>query len=155
MGHIPEDRIGRGMAGHWSVKNNIAIGYFDTSEVGARFLSNPKILTLAHRLMKLFDVRASSPEQLARRLSGGNAQKMVLARELSREPQIVVCAEPSRGLDIAATDFVRSQLVSSRDAGGAILLVSSDIEEVLRVADRVLVISSGSIVAQYAGRRPS
>jgi ABC-type uncharacterized transport system ATPase subunit len=155
MGHIPEDRIGRGMAGYWSVKNNIAIGYFDTSEVGARFLSNPKILALVHRLMKLFDVRASSPEQLARRLSGGNAQKMVLARELSREPQIVVCAEPSRGLDIAATDFVRSQLVSSRDAGGAILLVSSDIEEVLRVADRVLVISSGSIVAQYAGRRPS
>lgn len=155
LGHIPEDRIGRGMAGYWSVQDNIAAGYLDTEKVGGRFLSETRISSLVGNLMRAFDVRASSPKQLARRLSGGNAQKMVLARELSRQPGIVVCAEPTRGLDIAAAAFVRSELVSRRDAGGAVLLISSEIEEVTEIADRVLVISSGRIVARYAGRRPS
>jgi simple sugar transport system ATP-binding protein len=105
--------------------------------------------------MTEYDVRARSPQQLARRLSGGNAQKMVLARELSRMPSIVVCAEPTRGLDIAATAAVRARLVEQRDLGAAVLLVSSEIEEVTQVADRVLVISSGRIVAEFADRRPT
>jgi simple sugar transport system ATP-binding protein len=155
LGHIPEDRIGRGMAGYWTVKDNIAVGYLETPEVGGRYLSNSRIAALVARLMKQFDVRASSPEQLARRLSGGNAQKMVLARELSRHPSVVVCAEPTRGLDIAATDFVRNELVAQRDAGAAVLLVSSEIEEVTRIADRILVIVSGEIVARYEGKRPT
>jgi simple sugar transport system ATP-binding protein len=155
VGHIPEDRIGRGMAGYWSVDHNITVGYLDTDEVGGRLLSESKASALSSRLMKEFDVRASSGRQLARRLSGGNAQKMVLARELSRKPDVVVCAEPTRGLDIAATDFVRRELVARRDAGGAVLLVSSEIEEVTQVADRVLIISAGRIVAEYADHRPS
>jgi simple sugar transport system ATP-binding protein len=155
VGHVPEDRIGRGMAGYWSVTNNITAGYLDTGEVGGRFVSESKSSALADRLMKAYDVRASSGRQLARRLSGGNAQKMVLARELSRQPDVVVCAEPTRGLDIAATDFVRRELVARRDAGGAVLLVSSEIEEVTQVADRVLIISAGRIVAEYADHRPS
>jgi general nucleoside transport system ATP-binding protein len=155
LGHIPEDRIGRGMAGYWTVRDNIAVGYLDTDEVGGRTLSNARISDLVARLMKQFDVRASSPMQLARRLSGGNAQKMVLARELSRHPSVVVCAEPTRGLDIAATEFVRNELIAQRDAGAAVLLVSSEIEEVTRIADRVLVISSGRIVARFEGRRPT
>ncbi len=80
---------------------------------------------------------------------------MVLARELSRHPSVVICAEPTRGLDIAATDFVRKELVAQRDAGAAVLLVSSEIEEVTRIAERILVISSGRIVARYEGRRPT
>jgi len=155
LGHIPEDRIGRGMAGYWTVKDNIAVGYLDTEEVGGRLLSNARITALVRRLMQKFDIRASSPEQLARRLSGGNAQKMVLARELSRQPSVVICAEPTRGLDIAATDFVRAELVAQRDAGAAVLLVSSEIEEVTRIADRILVISSGRVIARYEGRRPT
>lgn len=155
LGHIPEDRIGRGMAGYWSVQDNIAAGYLDTDKVGGRLLSDTSISSLVRDLMRAFDVRASSPRQLARRLSGGNAQKMVLARELSRQPDIVVCAEPTRGLDIAAAAFVRSELVSRRDAGGAVLVISSEIEEVTEIADRVLVISSGNIVARYVGRRPT
>jgi simple sugar transport system ATP-binding protein len=153
--HIPEDRIGRGMAGYWSVADNIAVGYFDTPAVGDFFLSERKISALVADLMRRFDIRAHSQRQLARRLSGGNAQKMVLARELSRGPSVIVCAEPTRGLDIAAAAFVRGELVSHRDAGAAVLLVSSDIEEVTHIADRVLIISSGSIVAEYSGRRPS
>lgn len=149
LGHVPEDRNGRGLAGYWSVKDNIAIGYLDTPEVGGRLISPSRIAELAGRLMKEYDVRAGSPNQLARRLSGGNAQKMVLARELSRRPSIVVCAEPTRGLDIAATAAVRERLVAARDGGAGVLLVSSEIEEVLQVADRVLVISSGRIVAEF------
>ncbi|PVZ96205.1 heme ABC transporter ATP-binding protein [Amnibacterium flavum] len=153
--HIPEDRIGRGMAGYWSVGDNIAVGRLDGDAVGGTFLSRSRIGALATELMARFDVRASSPRQLARRLSGGNAQKMVLARELSQDASVVVCAEPTRGLDIAATAFVRSELVKRRDQGGAILLVSSEIEEVTQIADRVLVMSAGRIVAEYSGERPS
>jgi general nucleoside transport system ATP-binding protein len=151
--HIPEDRIGRGMAGYWTVGDNIAVGRMDA--LGGALLSRKRIASLASSLMRQFDVRASSPKQLARRLSGGNAQKMVLARELSQDADVVVCAEPTRGLDIAATAFVRSELVKRRDAGGAVLLVSSEIEEVTQMADRVLVMSAGRIVAEYSGRRPT
>ncbi len=153
--HIPEDRIGRGMAGYWSVTDNIAVGHFNSPRLGGFFLSDTGMTDLTREMMRAFDVRAHSPQQLARRLSGGNAQKMVLARELSLRPEIVVCAEPTRGLDIAATDFVRAELVAQRDAGAAVLLVSSEIEEVTQIADRVLVIFSGSIVAEYSGRRPT
>ncbi len=153
--HIPEDRIGRGMAGYWSVADNIAVGRLDDALGSDRFLSRRRIGGLATALMGRFDVRASSPRQLAKRLSGGNAQKMVLARELSKDAGVVVCAEPTRGLDIAATAFVRNELVTRRDAGGAVLLVSSEIEEVTQIADRVLVMSAGRIVAEYSGRRPT
>ncbi|BDI21988.1 ABC transporter ATP-binding protein [Herbiconiux sp. L3-i23] len=153
--HIPEDRIGRGMAGYWSVGDNIAVGRLDGSTLGGPFLSRKRIGAFASDLMARFDVRASSSRQLAKRLSGGNAQKMVLARELSKDADVVVCAEPTRGLDIAATAFVRAELVKRRDAGGAILLVSSEIEEVTQIADRVLVMSAGRIVAEYSGRRPT
>ncbi|HEY0248272.1 MAG TPA: ABC transporter ATP-binding protein [Gryllotalpicola sp.] len=155
LAHVPEDRNGRGLAAYWSVQNNIDVGYLDTEEVGGRLLSAQRMGILARRLMKEYDVRASSPRQLARRLSGGNAQKMVLSRELSRDPGIVVCAEPTRGLDIAATEFVRERLVEQRDRGAGVLLVSSEIEEVIRMADRVLVISSGRIVREFAGERPT
>ncbi|KTS05711.1 ABC transporter ATP-binding protein [Microbacterium testaceum] len=150
MAHVPEDRQGRGMAGYWPVAENIAVGYLDTPAVGRRLLDRRRIGELVTNLMRTYDVRARSPRQLARRLSGGNAQKMVLSRELSREPAIVVCAEPTRGLDIAATAAVRSRLVEQRDRGAAVLLVSSEIEEVTQTADRVLVISSGRIVAEFA-----
>jgi ABC-type uncharacterized transport system ATPase subunit len=155
LGHVPEDRNGRGLAGYWSVEDNIAIGYLGTDEVGGRLISRSRMSALAKRLMAEYDVRAGSPRQLARRLSGGNAQKMVLARELSKRPSIVVCAEPTRGLDIAATAAVRSRLVAQRDLGAGVLLVSSEIDEVTQIADRVLVISSGAIVAEFSDHRPT
>ncbi|MFB9950713.1 ATP-binding cassette domain-containing protein [Rhizobium puerariae] len=152
MGHIPEDRIGRGMAGFWSVEDNIAIGFLDTGRIGKHVVSRKAKSELVKGLLKAFDVRVASSQNLARRLSGGNAQKMVLSRELSQNPSIIVCSEPTRGLDLAATDFVRRQLVKRRDQGAAVLLVSSEIREVLAIADRVLVILNGRIVAQFAGR---
>ncbi|MGZ9810184.1 ABC transporter ATP-binding protein [Pseudoroseicyclus sp. H15] len=155
IAHIPENRILRGMAGYWPVRDNIAVGYLDTPEVGTRLLSRSRISALVEKLMRQFDVRASGQMQLARRLSGGNAQKMVLARELSREPDLVICAEPTRGLDIAAAEFVRNELVARRDAGSAVLLISSELEEVVQIADRLLVMSAGRIVARFEGRRPT
>ena len=155
LGHVPEDRNGRGLAGYWSVEQNIAVGYLDSPELGERLLQPSRVAHLAQRLMSEYDVRARSAQQLARRLSGGNAQKMVLARELSRSPEVVVCAEPTRGLDIAATAAVRNRLVEQRDRGAAVLLVSSEIDEVTQIADRVLVISSGRIVAEFADHRPT
>ena len=155
IGHVPEDRIGRGMAGLWSVQNNIAAGYLDTQEVGGRILSEAKTAALVRRLMQRFNVRANAPKQLARRLSGGNAQKMVLARELSRKPSIVVLRGTDtrprhRGHGIRANRTRgptrrrrRRALGFQRDRGS--------------YPDRrpILVMSSGSIVAEFSGRRPT
>ena len=152
LGHIPEDRIGRGMCGLWSVGDNIAIGFLNSDRIGKYVVSRKRKHQLVDSLLKRFDVRVASPQLLARRLSGGNAQKMVLSRELSQDPKVIVCAEPTRGLDLAATDFVRRQLVARRDTGAAVLLVSSEIREVLAIADRVLVILNGRIVAEFVGR---
>jgi general nucleoside transport system ATP-binding protein len=152
MGHIPEDRIGRGMCGLWSVEDNIAVGFLNSGRIGKYIVSRKAKDELVGGLLKRFDVRVASPQLLARRLSGGNAQKLVLSRELSQDPKVIVCAEPTRGLDLAATDFVRRQLVARRDAGAAVLLVSSEIREVLAIADRALVILNGRIVAQFTGR---
>jgi len=91
----------------------------------------------------------------AKRLSGGNAQKMVLARELSREPEVIVCCEPVRGLDISATEFVHRQLIEHRDRGAAVLLVSTELPEILSLADRILVMFAGAVVGEFAGDRPS
>src|SRR5271170_3611289 len=109
MGHIPEDRIGRGMCGLWSVEDNIAVGFLTSGRIGKHIVSRKAKDELVGGLLQRFDVRAASPQLLARRLSGGNAQKMVLSRELSQDPKVIVCAEPTRGLDLAATDFVRRQ----------------------------------------------
>lgn len=152
MGHIPEDRIGRGMCGLWSVEDNIAVGFLNSDQLGKHIVSRKAKDELVGDLLKRFDVRVASAQLLARRLSGGNAQKMVLSRELSQDPRVIVCAEPTRGLDLAATDFVRRQLVARRDAGAGVLLVSSEIREVLAIADRVLIMLNGRIVAQFAGR---
>jgi ABC-type uncharacterized transport system ATPase subunit len=152
LGHVPEDRIGRGMCGLWSVEDNIAVGLLNSDRIGKHVVSRKAKHQLVDSLLKRFDVRVASPRLLARRLSGGNAQKMVLSRELSQDPKVIVCAEPTRGLDLAATDFVRRQLVARRDAGAAVLLVSSEIREVLAIADRVLIILNGRIVAEFVGR---
>ena len=152
LGHIPEDRVGRGMCGLWSVEDNVAVGFLSSDRIGRHVISRKAKAELVSDLLKRFDVKVASPQLLARRLSGGNAQKMVLSRELSQDPAVIVCAEPTRGLDLAATDFVRRQLVARRDAGAAVLLVSSEIREVLAIADRILVILNGRVVGQFAGR---
>jgi simple sugar transport system ATP-binding protein len=99
--------------------------------------------------LKEFDVRGGTPETRASALSGGNQQKVVIAREVSRDPKALIAAQPTRGLDVGAIEFVHRRLVEERDEGRAVLLVSLELEEVLSLADRILVIYEGRIVGEF------
>ena len=100
-------------------------------------------------LIKAFDVRGGSPSTRAGALSGGNQQKVVLAREIERDPKVLIAAQPTRGLDVGAIEFVHRRLIEERDEGRAILLVSLELEEVLSLSDRILVMDEGRIVAEF------
>jgi simple sugar transport system ATP-binding protein len=108
------------------------------------------MIARARGLLKEFDVRGGGPQTLAASLSGGNQQKVVVAREVARNPRVLIAAQPTRGLDVGAIEFVHRRLVGERDEERAILLVSFELEEILSLSDRILVIYEGRIVAEYS-----
>ena len=150
LGHIPEDRQRRGLVLDFSLAENIALHDYD-SPPESRFgwLYPRRLVERARGLLRDFDVRGGGPETLAASLSGGNQQKVILAREVSRDPQVLIAAQPTRGLDVGAIEFVHRRLVEQRDAGRAILLVSFELDEILSLSDRILVIYEGRIVGEY------
>jgi simple sugar transport system ATP-binding protein len=107
------------------------------------------MISRARAILKEFDVRGGGPQTLASSLSGGNQQKVVVAREVSRNPRVLVAAQPTRGLDVGAIEFVHRRLVEERDEGRAILLVSFELDEILSLSDRILVLYEGEIVAEF------
>jgi ABC-type uncharacterized transport system ATPase subunit len=150
LGHIPEDRQRRGLVLEFSLAENLALHDYDHAP-DSRFgwLFPRKLIARARRLLKEFDVRGGGPQTRASALSGGNQQKVILAREVSRGPRVLIAAQPTRGLDVGAIEFVHRRLVEERDANKAVLLVSLELEEVLSLADRILVIYEGQIVAEF------
>jgi simple sugar transport system ATP-binding protein len=150
LGHIPEDRQRRGLVLEFSLAENLALHDFDKSPF-SRFgwLFPQRVVRAAQALLKQFDIRGGTPGTPASALSGGNQQKIVLAREISRDPRVLIAAQPTRGLDVGAIEFVHSRLIEARDQGEAVLLVSLELEEVLSLSDRILVIYEGAIVAEY------
>jgi general nucleoside transport system ATP-binding protein len=147
VGHIAEDRQRRGLVLDFDLTENLALRDYRT---GSRWgmLSLRRMLESAKRLIAEFDVRGGTPSTLARSLSGGNQQKVVIAREISGNPEALIAAQPTRGLDVGAIEFVHRRLLAERDAGKAILLVSFELEEVRNLADRILVIYTGGIVGE-------
>jgi simple sugar transport system ATP-binding protein len=150
LGHIPEDRQRRGLVLEFSLAENVALHDFDKPP-DSRFgwLFPRRLVQRARRLLQQFDVRGGGPQTRAAALSGGNQQKVVLAREIGREPSVLIAAQPTRGLDVGAIEFVHRRLVEARDAGKAVLLVSLELDEILSLSDRVLVIYEGAIVAEH------
>jgi ABC-type uncharacterized transport system ATPase subunit len=150
VGHIPEDRQVRGLVLDFSLAENLALHDF-RKEPDSKWgwLYPKRLIERAVRLLKEFDVRGGKPQTLAATLSGGNQQKVVVAREVSRDPKVLVAAQPTRGLDVGAIEFVHNRLVQERDEGRAILLVSLELEEILSLSDRILVIYEGRIVGEY------
>jgi general nucleoside transport system ATP-binding protein len=147
VGHIAEDRHRRGLVLEFDLAENLAlIDYRKESRWG--WLSPRRMASRARTLLKEFDVRGGESETLASSLSGGNQQKVVIARELSADPRVLIAAQPTRGLDVGAIEFVHRRLVEQRDQGRAILLVSLELEEIRSLSDRVLVIYEGQIVAE-------
>jgi general nucleoside transport system ATP-binding protein len=150
VGHIPEDRQRRGLVLEFSLAENIALHDFDRAP-NSRFgwLRPGRLIARAKRLLTEFDVRGGGPQTPARALSGGNQQKVVVAREVGNDPRVLIAAQPTRGLDVGAIEFVHRRLVEERDEGRAVLLLSLELDEVLSLSDRILVMYEGEIVAEY------
>ena len=150
VGHIPEDRQRRGLVLEFSLAENIGLHDFDKSP-NSRFgwLKPGKLIDRAKRLLKEFDVRGGGPQTLARALSGGNQQKVVVAREVDGDPNLLIAAQPTRGLDVGAIEFVHRRLLDERDEGRAVLLVSLELDEILSLSDRILVMYEGEIAAEF------
>jgi ABC-type uncharacterized transport system ATPase subunit len=150
VGHIPEDRHRRGLVLEFSLAENLVLHDY-AKEPYSRwgFLNPQRVVDAARGLLKEFDVRGGTPATRASALSGGNQQKVVVAREVARDPAVLIAAQPTRGLDVGAIEFVHRRLVEQRDAGKAVLLVSLELDEVIGLADRILVIYEGRIVGEF------
>jgi ABC-type uncharacterized transport system ATPase subunit len=149
---IPEDRHHVAMVGQMAVWENIDLRSARRSPISRRgLLDTREARAIARRLMSEFDVRADSETTPIGRLSGGNQQKAVLAREFADQPALLIAVQPARGLDVRATDFVYRRLAEHRESGGGILLISSDLDEVLAMSDRIIVLAHGRITGEVDG----
>jgi general nucleoside transport system ATP-binding protein len=153
VGHIPEDRQRRGLVLEFSIAENIALhDYADPPESKWGWLFPARLVDRAARLIRDFDIRGGGPLTRAGGLSGGNQQKVVAAREIARDPKVLIAAQPTRGLDVGAIEYLHRRLVAERDEGRAILLVSLELEEIFSLSDRILVIYEGEIAGEHTGQ---
>ena len=151
MSHIPEDRHKHGLVLDYTLEDNMILQrYFEpefTNKLG--FLRRKNIRSYAERLIDQYDVRSGQgPVTMARSMSGGNQQKAIIAREIDKNPQLLIAVQPTRGLDVGAIEYIHKQIVAQRDAGKAVLLVSLELDEVMTVSDRILVMYEGEIVGE-------
>lgn len=150
--HVPEDRHRLGMVTRFSAQESSILGYQDSAVYNrGPFFDLSRIKAECRRLMDGFDVRPRHPEILSANMSGGNQQKLILAREIDKDPEILLVGQPTRGVDIGAIEFIHRQLVELRNRGTAVLMVSVELDEVMKLSDRILVMFGGRIVAEVAG----
>ncbi len=157
VSHIPEDRNKMGLIGSMSVMDNIVLKSTEQPEFSAghgMYLKKKAIKEYAQQMQQKYDIRCSSIEQETRNLSGGNQQKVILARELEGDPDLLVAVHPTRGLDIGAARFVHDTMIAARDKGCGVLLISADFDEILEVSDRIIVMFEGEIMGEYSGKNP-
>jgi general nucleoside transport system ATP-binding protein len=149
LGYVASDRYGRALLRDFAIADNLVLERFHRPPFSrAGILDRAAIAAHARRLVEAFGIRAASIESPAGRLSGGNAQKLVLARALSQEPAVLLVCQPTRGVDVGAIEQVHGELLRRRDAGMAILLISNELDEVLALADRILVLYEGRIAGE-------
>jgi simple sugar transport system ATP-binding protein len=150
MSHIPEDRHKHGLVLDYSLEDNLVLQrYWEPEFQNRSFIKRKAVRSYAERLSKQYDIRSGQgPVTITRNMSGGNQQKTILAREIDKEHKLLVAVQPTRGLDVGAIEFIHKQLVATRDAGKAVLLVSLELDEVMDVSDRILVMYEGEIVGE-------
>jgi simple sugar transport system ATP-binding protein len=147
ISHVPGDRIGVGLAANLTVSDNLVMkAYRNPPIVQGQIVKKKNILQFVNNLIKVFQIKTPSPETPARLLSGGNQQRLILAREITASQGMLIAVYPSRGLDVGATESVRSTLLEQRDKGAAILLISEDLEEITQLSDRIIVLYEGKIM---------
>jgi len=152
LGLVPEDRHQQGLVGDFDVAENLILKAYDRPPFSVHGLLRwGPIREHAVRQIAAFDIRTRSPQTPVRSLSGGNQQKVVVAREFSRPVKLVIASQPTRGLDVGSIEYIHKRIVEQRDAGAAILIVSTELEEVIAVGDRVAVMFAGQIVGILEG----
>lgn len=150
MSHIPEDRHKHGLVLDYSLEENLVLqNYWKPKFQHFKFIKRNEVRTYAEKLIEQYDVRSGQgPITVTRSMSGGNQQKAIIAREIDKEHELLVAVQPTRGLDVGAIEYIHKQLIAIRDAGKAVLLVSLELEEVMNVSDRILVMYEGEIVGE-------
>jgi len=149
VSHIPEDRTGVGTAPDLSVTDNVIMKQYRRPPIAQHGMLNMQVATkFANELKESYDIIAPNVETPVRLLSGGNLQRVILAREISGQPSLMVAVQPTRGLDVGAIEGVHRLLLSQRESGAAILLISEELEELLSLSDRVYVIYEGRIMGE-------
>jgi simple sugar transport system ATP-binding protein len=149
LAHVPEDRLRQGMVAAFQAAETSILGYQEEPPFCRNYLlDGPAVGAHCAQLMERFDVRPRAPALRSSSFSGGNQQKLVLAREMAREPRVLLVGQPTRGVDIGAIEFIHRELVKSRDQGCAVLVVSVELDEILSLADRILVMFAGRIVGE-------
>ncbi len=152
LAHVPEDRLRLGVVTAFQAWESCVLGYHEDAAYNGRVLMDREAMTSAcGKLMERFDVRPRDPDLTCGSFSGGNQQKLILAREIARQPKVLLVGQPTRGVDIGAIEFIHRQLIALRDAGCAILLVSVELDEVMSLSDRILVMFQGRIVGETSG----
>ncbi|MDB5856163.1 MAG: ABC-type transport system, ATPase component [Herminiimonas sp.] len=147
LGFVPEERLGRGAVPEMSLAENVLLSYQDRSTVGMGMIRFGVIGAIASDIIGRFNVKAGGPDAAARSLSGGNLQKFIVGRELSRKPLVLLVAQPTWGVDVGAAAQIRRELVALRDAGCGVLLISEELDELFEIADRLMVIAKGRVRA--------
>jgi simple sugar transport system ATP-binding protein len=150
ISHIPEDRHKHGLVLDDTLENNIVLQSFrDARFQKMGFIKRDAVREYAEKIINQYDVRSGQgPITIARSMSGGNQQKAIIGREIDRENPLLIAVQPTRGLDVGAIEYIHSQLVAQRDSGKAVLLVSLELDEVMNVSDRILVMYEGEIVGE-------
>ncbi len=155
VGYVPEDRSVDGLVKEFSVAENLVLDLYRTEPFGGRFALNPKAIDeSAKGRVEEFDIRVQSQQQPVGALSGGNQQKVIVAREMSRPLKLLIAAQPTRGVDVGSIEFIHRRIIAERDVGSAVLVVSSELDEVVALADRIAVMYRGRILAIVAPDTP-
>ncbi|PXV69361.1 ABC transporter ATP-binding protein [Halanaerobium congolense] len=147
VAHIPEDRQKRGLIMDFNLKENIILGYHDLEPFSKNGIMNyDNVAQYTQDLIEKYDIRGGGMESQAKNLSGGNQQKLIVAREFSHDPEFLIASQPTRGVDVGSIEFIHKQIIDRRDEGAGVLLVSAELSEVLSLSDRIAVIFEGEIV---------
>jgi simple sugar transport system ATP-binding protein len=152
IAHVPEDRLRMGVVGSFSAEDNSILGYHGRPEFSGRgLLRRGAIRAGCERKMSAYDIRPPAPRLRITAFSGGNQQKIVMAREMDSNPSVLIVGQPTRGVDIGAIEFIHRRIVELRDAGKAVLVVSVELDEIMGLSDRILVMAAGEIVGEVRG----
>jgi simple sugar transport system ATP-binding protein len=153
LAHVPEDRQRMGLISDFKAHENLIFGYHDQEPFSkSSILNNKEITKYSNKVMQEYDVRPNTPNLITSNFSGGNQQKIILSRELNENPKVLLVGQPTRGVDIGAIEFIHQRLIDMRDKGAAILLASVELDEILSLSDRIIVMFDGKIVGEKVNK---